>query len=96
MSKETAPKKLGEIRFTDSEKEVIAAWIDSESFRLLSKKYRLQRIQRIAMTALTSAVDEKAMEFHRGQAAELEKLFRDMKKIADDYTEKNLDPDTEG
>lgn len=95
MSKETTPKKLGEVRFTDSEKEVIAAGIDSEFFRILEKKYLKTRIQRIALTALYSA-DEKTIDFHRGQAAELEKLVRDLRKIADDYNKKNLDPDTEG
>lgn len=58
--------KLGEIKLTDHEREVIAANIDSEFFKIITDKVIPQRITQIAMTSIAAAQSERDLFYHKG------------------------------
>lgn len=94
MGKETTPK-IGTIRFTDREKELIAIAVESDFFKLLEKKFVPQRVTKIAVTLLATGLDEKDMRFQQGRAYELEQMIKEIRGVADKYNKANLDADTE-
>lgn len=95
MGKETAPK-IGTIKYTDKEKELIAIGVESDFFKVISRKLRPQRQVKIALTSLNAARDALDMAEYRGRSAEQDWIIRELVKVADDYNKKNLDADTDG
>lgn len=60
------PLKIGKINLTDHEKEVIAANVDSEFFKIITEKIIPQREVQIALTLLHGGGDEKDLYFYKG------------------------------
>lgn len=60
------PQKIGKINLTDHEREVIAANVDSEFFKIITEKIIPQREVQIALTLLHAGQDEKDLFFYKG------------------------------
>ena len=61
-----SPVKIGEIKLTDHEREVIAANVDSEFFKIITKKIIPQREIQLALTLLHAGQDDKDLFFYKG------------------------------
>lgn len=94
MSKETT-RKIGTIRYTDREKEVIAIAVESDFFKILEKKVMPQRLTKIALTVVATGNEERDLHLAQGRTAEAQWLVAEMRKVATEFNKKNLDPDTE-
>lgn len=60
------PQKIGKINLTGHEKEVIAANVDSEFFKIITEKIIPQREVQIALTLLHGGMDERDLYFYKG------------------------------
>lgn len=60
------PQKIGKITLTDHEREIIAANVDSEFFKIITEKIIPQREVQIALTLLHAGQDEKDLFFYKG------------------------------
>jgi len=58
--------KIGEIKLTDHQREVIAANIDSEFFKILTDVVIPQREVQLALTLLHAGQDDKDLFFYKG------------------------------
>lgn len=94
MSKETTPKKIGTIRFTDKEKEMIAIAVESDFFKLIEKLVP-KRIAKISITTIATAPGERELFIGQGKVSEASWLTSELRRVADEYNKTNLDPDTE-
>lgn len=94
MSKETT-RKIGTIRYTDREREVIAVAVESDFFKVLEKKVMPQRLTKLAVTLVATGVDDRDLHITQGKSQEAQWLVSEMRRVADEYNKKNLDPDTE-
>lgn len=65
-TKRKQPPKIGKIELTDHEREVIAAGVDSEFFKILVKKIVPQREVQVALTLLHAGQDDKDLFFYKG------------------------------
>lgn len=95
MAKETSPK-IGTIRFSEKEKEIIAIGVESDFFKLIANKFRPQRQTKIALACLNTALDDKDLQFFRGQSSESDWLVKELQRVADKFNKENLDADTDG
>jgi len=95
MSKKQ-PAKIGEIRYTDIQKEIIAQGVETEFFRIISRVIRPKRVTKIAMTLLSAGASEQDLWYQKGKANEAEWLIKELVRVAEDYNKKQLDADTEG
>lgn len=66
ITKRKSPPKIGEIKLTDHEVEVIANNIDSEFFKIITEKIIPQREVRIALTLLHGGRSEEDLYFYKG------------------------------
>lgn len=95
MGKETAPK-IGTIKFTGKEKEIIAIAVESDFFKILANKLRPQRQTKIALTLLNLGQSSEDLQYFRGMSYENDWLIKELKRVADEYNKSNLDADTDG
>lgn len=95
MSKETTPK-IGTIRFTEREQEIIAVGVESEFFKLIERKFRPQRQTKIALTALNASLNMEDLSYYKGQSSESDWLVNELRRVAEKFNKKNLDADTDG
>lgn len=58
--------KIGKIELTDHEREVVAAGVDSEFFKVITTRIIPQREIQIALTLLHAGQDEKDLAFYKG------------------------------
>ena len=59
--KKKQPLKIGQIKLDDHQREVVAAGVDSEFFKIIP-----QRETQLALTLLHGGVDEKDLYFYKG------------------------------
>lgn len=95
MSKETAPK-IGTIKFTAKEKEIIAIGVESDFFKIIATKLRPQRQTKIALSALNLAQDQPDLFYYKGMSYESDWLVKELLKVANNFNKLNGDPDTDG
>ena len=60
------PTKIGKITLSDHDREIIAANVDSEFFKIITEKIIPQREIQIALTLLHAGQDEKDLFFYKG------------------------------
>ena len=65
-NKKRQPLKIGKIELTDHEREVIAAGVDSEFFKIITRKVIPQREVQLALTLLHAGQDETDLFFYKG------------------------------
>jgi hypothetical protein len=58
--------KIGEIKLTDHQREVISQNVDSEFFKIMTEVIIPQRVTQIALTLLHGGQDEKDLFFYKG------------------------------
>jgi hypothetical protein len=87
--------KLGVIRFNDSQKEMIAKFVESDMFKLLKSKYRMFRQERIGQLAVRLAQDEKELWYYKGMLAESDEMFTTLESVASGWVKANGDPDSD-
>ena len=95
MAKETSPK-IGTIRFTAKEKEIIAIGVESDFFKVIANKLRPQRQIKIAVACLNLAQNDIELHRFKGQSSESDWLVNELRKVAKEYNDANLDADTDG
>lgn len=66
--KRKQPQKIGQIKLTDRQREVIAAGVDSEFFKLIRDVIIPQRVTQIALTSLGASMDEHDLFFYKGMS----------------------------
>jgi hypothetical protein len=88
--------KIGEIRLTDQQKQIIAEGVETEFFKVLARVVRPKRQTRVALLAVNAAQDEKDLWFYKGMSGELDWLIRHMEDVAAKWNKQNLDADTDG
>lgn len=64
--KKKQPLKIGKIELTDHEREVVAAGVDSEFFKIITTRIIPQRETQIALTLLHAGQDDKDLFFYKG------------------------------
>lgn len=62
------PSKIGAIKLTDHQREVIAQNVDSEFFKIMRDVVIPQRVTQIALTLLHGGQDDKDLSFYKGMA----------------------------
>lgn len=87
MSDAKVPK-LGTLKLSDAEKEVIAELVDSDGFRVWKRKIMPNREVVIAGTAL-SAIDEQGLWYAKGMSFENSKQIAELEKIANEHNKSN-------
>lgn len=95
MSKKPAPK-IGNIRLTEVQREIIAVGIESDFFKVIEKVIAPKRRVKIALTSLEIAQDQPELFYYKGMAYEANWLVRFLKEEAAKYNKANLDADTDG
>lgn len=75
---------LGSIKLSDSEKQAIALLVESDGFKVWSKKVVKAREVQIAGTAL-SAIDENGLWYAKGMSFENSKQISILQQIADEF-----------
>lgn len=60
--------KLGAVKLTDSQREVVAAGADSEFFKIIRDVVIPQRITQIALTNLSASTSKEELYFYKGMA----------------------------
>lgn len=60
------PLKIGEIKLTDHQREVIAQGVDSEFFKIITDVVIPQREVQLALTLLHGGVDGTDLYFYKG------------------------------
>lgn len=66
--KKKQPLKIGQIKLTDHQREVIAAGVDTEFFKIITDVIIPQRVTQIALTNLGASMDEKDLYFYKGMS----------------------------
>ncbi len=64
--KRKQPLKIGEVKLTDHQREVVAQGVDSEFFKILTDVIIPQREVQLALTLLHAGVDDKDLYFYKG------------------------------
>lgn len=67
-TKKKQPRKIGKIELNDHQREVIAAGVDSEFFKIIRDVIIPQRVTQIALTNLGASVDDKDLYFYKGMS----------------------------
>ena len=62
------PHKIGAIKLTDHQREVVAAGVDSEFFKIIRDVIIPQRVTQIALTNLSAAQDAETLWFYKGMS----------------------------
>lgn len=96
MSKRESTPRIGTIKFTAKEKEIIAIGVESDFFKIIANKLRPQRQTKIALTCLNAAMTESDLAYYKGQSFESDMLVKILQEAADSYNKMNLDADTDG
>lgn len=95
MSKKSAPK-IGNIRLSEQQKEIIAIGVESDFFKVIAKVIAPKRQVKIALTALAVAQDSTDLFYYKGMSYEQDWLLRFLLEEAKKFNAANLDADTEG
>ena len=95
MSKKPAPK-IGNIRLTDTQREIIAVGVESDFFKVIAQAIIPKRQVKIALTALNVAQDSTDLFYYKGMSYEQDWLIRFLQDEAKKYNNTNLDADTDG
>lgn len=78
-------KKIGQVKLTDEQKELIAANIDSPFFKLISQIIVPSRVNQISITCVSAAQTNEDLWFYKGRVAEADwlpkYLFEQIAKI---------------
>ena len=67
-------KKIGQVKLTDEQKELIAANIDTPFFKLLSQIIVPSRVTQISLTCVSAAQDNNDLWYYKGRVAEADWL----------------------
>lgn len=65
-NKKKQPQKIGQIKLTDHQREVIAQGVDSEFFKIIRDVIIPQRVTQIALTNIGASQDDKDLFFYKG------------------------------
>lgn len=65
--KRKQPLKIGAIKLTDEQREIVAKGVDSEFFKIITEVIIPQRETQLALTLLHAGQDEKDLLFFKGQ-----------------------------
>lgn len=95
MSNSSNAPKIGKIKLTGTQKEMIAEFVDSDAFKIIKNVIRPQRqIQIGQMTVRTSLTEQELFE-NRGRLKESDRLIEILEEITDEYTKSQEQDDEE-
>lgn len=96
MATKVHKDKLGQVKLTDKQKEIIAQGVETEFWKIISKSLRIQRQTRLAVELVNVMPSVENMHHYRGLSQGWDDVIKQVEKQAKEYNEINLDADTEG
>lgn len=95
MATKAHKEKIGKIRLTDKQKEIIAVGIESEFFKVIESIIPKQ-LTKIAVASLNLAQNDKDLFYYKGRAKQATELIDYLRSVAEEYNRTNGDADTDG
>ena len=92
----TKAPKIGKIKLTPKQQQVVAEGVETEFFKVISNIIRPERQVQLGLMALNMVPTVENLHEQRGRTNEWDQVISILRKIADEYNKTNGDADTEG
>lgn len=77
--------KLGKVKYSEEEKHLIAKFVDSEFYKLFKRKIRPKRATQIAVSAVSTGLEEKDLWWFKGMYYENDRFYKHLEDTAEAY-----------